>query len=284
MDSDNRILITGSNGQLGREMHRILGDRADYVDIDTLDLADSNAVEAFLRARSYSFVVNCAAYTAVDRAEEDKLACSRANVDIVENLGRLADELDYRIVHISTDYVFDGTSCRPYTEADKPSPLSVYGATKRKGETALIGLAPSSMIIRTGWLYSAHGHNFVKTMLGLARQGKDLRVVADQIGTPTYAADLAEFICKSVIDGHWTPGIFNFSNEGVASWYDFALAIVEESGLHNSVTPILTSEYPTPAVRPQYAVLDKSRVKATYGITIPHWRVALRRCLAELTD
>lgn len=283
METEKRILVTGGTGQLGRELRRRLGDRAEYPAHDELDLTDANAVEAYMRRHSFGYVVNCAAYTAVDRAEEEKLQCSRANIEIVENLARPADELDYRIVHISTDYVFDGTACMPYTEADKPAPLSVYGATKRKGETALIGLAPSSMIIRTGWLYSAYGHNFVKTILRLAAEGAPLRVVTDQIGTPTYAADLASFIVENVLDGHWTPGIYHYSDEGVASWYDFAVAILEECGFNASgVAPIATCEYPTAAARPQYAVLDKSRVKATFGISIPHWRASLRRCLQDL--
>ncbi len=204
-----KILVTGSNGQLGRELQGQLDSRAPgsavYIDIDTLDLTDRSAVETYMRSGDFSHVINCAAYTAVDKAEEDKMQCSVANVDAVSNLARLADELGFKIIHISTDYVFDGNSCRPYREIDKPEPLSVYGVTKRKGETALIGLAPDSMIIRTGWLYSPHGHNFVKTMLELGRRNSQLRVVADQIGTPTYAADLAKAITDILLS----------SNEGV---------------------------------------------------------------------
>lgn len=282
MENQKKILVTGSNGQLGNELRELLGDRAIYIDRDELDLTDRGAVERFMQMGDFSYVVNCAAYTAVDRAEEEKLACSRANKDIVENLARPAEELDYRIIHISTDYVFDGRTSHPYNEGDKPEPLSVYGSTKRKGETALLGLAPTSMIIRTGWLYSSYGHNFVKTMLEKGRAGKPVSVVADQIGTPTYAADLARFIVKNVIDGHWTPGIFHFADEGVASWYDFAVAIMEEAGITPNVTPIPTSDYPTPAVRPEYSVLDKTKVKAVYGIRIPHWRQSLRECLKKL--
>lgn len=278
MEEEYRILVTGADGQLGSELRRLLGDRALYAGRSVLDLTDADAVGAFVRKHRFAYVVNCAAYTAVDRAEEEKLQCAAANVDIPENLARLADELDYRIIHVSTDYVFDGRSCVPYTEADKPSPVSVYGATKRKGETALLGLAPTSMIIRTGWLYSSHGRNFVKTILGKLREGATLRVVCDQIGTPTYAADLAAFIVR-VIDSHWTGGIFNFSDEGVASWYDFAVAIAEEAGLDGKIIPVTTKEYVTAAARPQYSVLDKTKVKATYGITIPHWRTSLRACM-----
>lgn len=282
MNNDRKILVTGCNGQLGCELRNLLGERAVYVDREDLDLTDRDAVERFMRIGDFAYVVNCAAYTAVDRAEEEKLACSQANVDIVENLGRPAEELDYRIIHISTDYVFDGHSWRPYNESDKPGPLSVYGSTKRRGETALLGLAPGSMIIRTGWLYSSYGHNFVKTILEHGRKGAGLRVVADQIGTPTYAADLAAFIVNNVIDGHWTPGIFNYSGEGVASWYDFAVAILEEAGISARVTPIPTDEYPTAAERPLFSVLDKSKVKAVYGITLPHWRSSLREAIKKI--
>ena len=286
-----KILVTGSNGQLGRELHRELDNRAPgcavFIDIDNLDLTDRQAVETFLRAGDFSHVINCAAYTAVDRAEEEKMQCSAANVDAVSNIARLADESGSKIIHISTDYVFDGNSCRPYREIDKPEPLSVYGVTKRKGETALIGLAPDSMIIRTGWLYSPHGHNFVKTMLELGRKGAPLRIVADQIGTPTYAADLAKAITDIVLSGHWTPGIFHYSNEGVASWYDFAVATLEYAGMPDqaaAITPIPSSDYPQAATRPHFSVLDKSKIKATYGIRIPHWHASLRRCLDRLND
>lgn len=281
-----KILVTGSNGQLGRELQGQLDSRAPgsavYIDIDTLDLTDRSAVETYMRSGDFSHVINCAAYTAVDKAEEDKMQCSVANVDAVSNLARLADELGFKIIHISTDYVFDGNSCRPYREIDKPEPLSVYGVTKRKGETALIGLAPDSMIIRTGWLYSPHGHNFVKTMLELGRRNSQLRVVADQIGTPTYAADLAKAITDILLSGHWTPGIFHYSNEGVASWYDVAVATLEYCGMEDraaEIVPIPSSDYPQAATRPLFAVLDKSKIKATYGIRIPHWQASLRHCL-----
>lgn len=281
-----KLLITGSNGQLGRELRRELENKAPgistYVDIDTLDLTDKQAVETFLRAGDFTHVINCAAYTSVDRAEEEKLQCAEINIDAISNIARLADELGFKVLHFSTDYVFDGNACRPYRESDKPEPLSVYGVTKRKGETALLGLAPESLIIRTAWLYSANGHNFMNTMLQRAKEGLPLRVVTDQTGTPTYAADLAAAVARIILDAHWTPGIFNYSNEGVASWYDFAVAILELSGFDASaVTPVMTADYPTQATRPFYAVLDKSKIKATFGIKIPHWYDALRRCLNE---
>lgn len=258
-----------------------------YIDIADLDLTNRTEVEKYLRQNTFDYIINCAAYTAVDRAEEETLQCKQANVEIPSNLGRLSDELDYKVIHISTDYIFDGHTWKPYSEGAKPEPLSVYGSTKRKGETALVGLAPTSMILRTGWLYSPYGHNFLKTVLKMAERNGRIRIVADQIGTPTYATDLAETIVSILRSKHWTPGIFNYSNEGVASWYDFAVAILEESGQREraaTVEPIPSSDYPAPADRPMYSVLDKSKIKGTFGIKIPHWRNALRRCIAQLSN
>ena len=282
-----KILVTGCKGQLGRELHDVLEERqpgiTTYIDIDELDLTDRTAVEAYLRAGEFSHVVNCAAYTAVDRAEEENLLCAAVNTDAVTNLARVADELGFKVLHISTDYVFDGHNYRPYTESDKVNPLSQYGTSKRKGETALLGLAPDSVIIRTGWLYSPHGKNVVKTILRLSAEQPAIRVVCDQVGTPTYARDLAEAVATVLFAPQWVPGIFNFSNEGVASWYDFAVAIQRYRGITGCpVHPCLTVDYPTPAKRPTYAVLDKSRFKVTYGVEIPHWEEALARCLARL--
>lgn len=286
-----KILVTGSNGQLGMALRDVLEREmpgaTTYTDIADLDLTNRTEVEKYLRQHSFDYIINCAAYTAVDRAEEETLQCKQANVEIPSNLGRLADELDYKVLHISTDYIFDGHTWKPYSEGAKPEPLSVYGSTKRKGETALMGLAPSSMILRTGWLYSPYGHNFFKTVLKLAEGNGRIRIVADQTGTPTYAADLAETIVTILRSKHWTPGIFNYSNEGVASWYDFAVAILEESGKPEraaSIEPIPTADYPAPTDRPMYSVLDKSKIKGTFGIKIPHWRSALRRCIAKLSN
>lgn len=284
-----KILVTGCNGQLGTELMEVLERLAPGCAVGVshtdLDITDGKAVELFLRNGDFTHVVNCAAYTAVDRAEEDKLLCHKVNVDGIANIAANADALNLKIIHISTDYVFDGTSSRPYDESCKPSPLSVYGSTKRKGETALIALSPSAIIVRTGWLYSPHGHNFVKTMLGHARSGRRLSVVCDQIGTPTYAADLAGAIAHILLRNSWTPGIYHYSNEGVASWYDLAVATLEAAGLTEAaaaVRPIGTADYPTPATRPLFTVLDKSKIKDTFGIHIPHWQDALRRCVARL--
>lgn len=285
-----KILVTGSEGQLGHELRRVLEHdipgATTYIGRADLDLTDREAVERYLRAGSFTHVVNCAAYTAVDLAEEEKLRCKEANVDIPSNIGRFADEFDLKIVHISTDYVFDGHSWRPYTEGDKPEPLSVYGDTKRKGETALMGLAPTAIILRTGWLYSPYGRNFLKTVLRLAQKNDRIGIVADQIGTPTYAGDLAQTI-SGIIRGHWIPGIYHYANEGVASWYDFAVAVLEETGAAEKarqIAPIASADYPTAATRPFYSVLDKSKIKATYGLHIPHWRDALRRCISQMSS
>ncbi|MCM1032320.1 MAG: dTDP-4-dehydrorhamnose reductase [Odoribacter sp.] len=283
-----KILVTGCNGQLGTELSLALEEalpgKAVYVDKEDLDLTDRLAVENYLRHGDFSHVVNCAAYTAVDRAEEEKLECAAANIDAVANLARVADELGFKIIHLSTDYVFDGRSCRPYTESDKVNPVSQYGTTKRKGETVLLGLAPDSVIIRTGWLYSPYGHNFVKTILEKAETEKALRVVSDQVGTPTYAADLAQAIITILTAPQWVSGIINYSDQGVASWYDFAVAILRNSKTARRipVTPVATSEYPTPATRPYYSVLDKSKFRATYGVTIPHWEESLVACLRRM--
>ena len=282
-----KILITGCRGQLGRELYDVLETRhpglTTYIDIDDLDLTDREAVENFLRRGEYSHVVNCAAYTAVDRAEEEKLQCAAVNIDAVTNIARMADELGLRIIHLSTDYVFDGHSYKPYTESDKVNPTSQYGSTKRKGETALLGLAPESIIIRTAWLYSPHGNNFVKTILRLSASQPKLKVVCDQIGTPTYARDLAEAIETILFAQQWVPGIVNYTNEGVASWYDFAKAIQRLAGITDvPVRAILSDDFPTTAMRPYYSVLDKTRFKVTYNATIPHWEESLARCIARM--
>ncbi len=282
-----KILVTGSRGQLGRELKIVLEERAPgitvYVDRDELDLTDRDAVENFLTHGDFSHVINCAAYTAVDRAEEEKLECAAVNIDAVANIARRADDLGIKIIHLSTDYVFDGKACRPYAEGDKVSPVSQYGTTKRKGETVLLGLAPDSIIIRTGWLYSPFGRNFVKTILAKAAEQPVLKVVNDQIGTPTYAADLAQAIATVVFNQQWVPGIINFSDEGVASWYDFAVAILRNSGIEScAVVPVGSADYPTAATRPFYSVLNKSKFKAIYGVSIPHWEASLVKCLERI--
>lgn len=281
-----KILITGAKGQLGTELHEILErefpGQTLYTDVQELDLTNAKAVDSYVANNEITHIVNCAAYTAVDRAEEEKMLCAAVNTDAVKNLAMAADANGAKIIHISTDYVFDGTNHRPYRESDKVNPISQYGTTKRKGETLLLALAPQAIIIRTAWLYSAHGNNFVKTMLRLADSQPEIKVVCDQIGTPTFARDLARAVVKVLQSHQWVPGIYHFTDEGAASWYDFAKAIFRIAGKDVKVTPIPTEDYPTPASRPSYSILDRSRIKATYGIEIPHWEEALADCLHQL--
>lgn len=282
-----KILVTGANGQLGHEMRNVLEKHMPnvtlYTDIEELDLTDGKSVEKYVLDNEITHIVNCAAYTNVDRAEEDKLLCSSINVNAVKNIANAADCSGARVIHISTDYVFDGKSCRPYRESDKVNPISQYGTTKRAGETALLALAPESVIIRTAWLYSPYGKNFVKTMMRLGREQKDIRVVCDQIGTPTYAYDLAKAILGILVSHQWVSGIYHFTDEGACSWYDFTMAIHRIAGIKGCrVHPILSEDYPTIASRPFYSVLDRSRIKATYDIEIPHWEESLTECIARI--
>ena len=274
------LLVTGANGQLGQELRLLLGNRAVYAGRTELDIADESAVKAFFEAQSFDFVINCAAYTAVDRAEDEAEAADRAN-----RLGpALLARYGRRIVHVSTDYVFDGTSCRPYRENDAPNPVSVYGRTKLAGEEAVLNEAETAVIIRTAWVYSSFGKNFVKTMRRLGAERASLGVVFDQVGTPTYAADLASAIVAML--PQIAPGmkdVYHYSNEGVTSWYDFAVAIMEESGLSCAVRPIESADYPTRAARPAFSVLNKAKIKKDFGLSIPHWRDGLKRCLTAMT-
>ena len=283
--SDLNILVTGACGQLGEAVSDALTKAAirfTALSHNDLDITDAAAVTSVLRHGAFSHIINCAAYTAVDRAEEEKALAFAINCTGVENIARAAEEFDVRILHISTDYVFDGSQPVPYSEADLPRPLNVYGTSKRRGETALLGLSPSAIIIRTGWLY-CHGHrNFVSAIIDAARKGRRIEVVVDQAGTPTYAADLADAVVKIIRHPQWTPGIYNYSNEGVASRYDFAVAVLNECDMSDAaaaVVPIRSADYPSPATRPAYAVLDKNRIRVTYGVSTPHWQEALHRCL-----
>ena len=284
-----KILVTGANGQLGRELRNVLESeipgKTIYTDIAELDLTDAKGVDDFFKKNDISHVVNCAAYTAVDKAEEEKLECAAININAVKNLANAADAIGAKIIHISTDYVFDGTAHRPYKESDKVNPISQYGTTKRKGETALFALAPESIIIRTSWLYSPYGNNFVKTMLRLGSEQSKIKVVSDQIGTPTYALDLARAIYTVLMSHQWVEGIFHFSNEGVCSWYDFAKSIHRIAGIDKcEIKPIPTEEYPSAASRPFYSVLDKTRIKATYGVKAPYWEDSLIECIKRINN
>lgn len=277
------ILITGAGGQLGREMQALAADHSDFTydftDAATLDVTDRGAVDEWFATHPVDFVVSCAAYTAVDRAESDREACHRLNAFAPGCLADAARRNGAQMVHVSTDYVFDGSKCTPYVEDDEPAPVTVYGRTKLEGERAVMELCPDAMVIRTAWLYSPHGQNFVKTMLRLGRERDRLGVVFDQVGTPTYARDLARAI-YAAIEAGIRPGIYHYTDEGVCSWYDFAVAIHRLAGIDSCrVSPIRTAEYPTPARRPAYSVLDKQKIKDTYGMTIPHWEDSLASCL-----
>lgn len=281
------ILITGCNGQLGNEMRNVLSGsdayHVVYTDIAELDLTDAQALEQFFTGNPIDVVVNCAAYTAVDAAEDNEPLCRLVNVEAVRLLATAAHSHGAKVVHVSTDYVFDGKGHRPYREDDNTCPQSVYGFTKLDGEKALFESAPDSVVLRTAWLYSPYGKNFVKTMLMLGRTRDTLNVVVDQVGTPTYARDLALAI-KSIIDAEqWIPGVYHFSDEGAVSWYDFTKAIHRLAGITScSVSPCMSDQFPTKATRPNYSVLDKTKIKATYGITIPYWEDSLNDCLKRI--
>lgn len=282
-----QILVTGANGQLGNALkalaHRHASFHFIFADIDLLDLTNKEAVFAFLEKNKVDYILNCAAYTAVDRAEDEQALCERVNSTAVKYLGEAAKRFQARVIHISTDYVFDGTNYKPYTETDTTCPVSVYGQTKLAGEKALQEVCPEAVIIRTSWLYSEYGNNFVKTMLRLGRERDELAVVFDQVGTPTYAGDLAEAMLAITTAETFTPGVYHFSNEGVCSWYDFTIRIHQLAGISCRVLPIETKDYPTKAARPHYSVLNKSKIKQTYQLAIPHWEESLRKVISYLT-
>ncbi len=280
------ILITGCNGQLGSEMQRLAprhpGHSYIFSDVAELDITDAGAVDAFVAQHRIDCTVNCAAYTAVDKAEEDEARCQLINGDAPGYLARAMAANGGSIIHVSTDYVFDGTGHVPYVEEQAACPATAYGRTKLSGEKNVLENCPGAMVIRTGWLYSTFGNNFVKTMLRLGSERTDLGVIFDQVGTPTYARDLAVAIFAAIEKGI-VPGIYHFSNEGVASWFDFTKAIHRLAGITTChVRPLHTDEYPTPAVRPHYSVLDKTKIKRTYSIEIPYWEDSLAECVADL--
>ena len=280
------ILITGANGQLGNEMRILSVENQEYnyffTDVAELDICDERAVMEFVMMNDIQIIVNCAAYTAVDKAEENLEFCTRLNADAVGYLAKAAEVNGAEFIQISTDYVFDGTAHVPYLETEPTCPNSVYGATKLAGEQNALTLCSRSMVIRTAWLYSTFGNNFVKTMIRLGKERESLGVIFDQVGTPTYARDLARTIFAAIRQGV-EPGVYHFSNEGVCSWYDFTKAIHRLAGITSCrVKPLHTEEYPTPAKRPHYSVLDKTKIKNTYHIEIPYWMDSLQSCIAEL--
>lgn len=280
------ILVTGCNGQLGSELRFLSAERQDFhfcfTDIEELDITDEQAVNRYVQEQAVDCIVNCAAFTAVDLAESKADFCDVLNHQAPGILARAVAARGGSMIQISTDYVFDGTAHVPYRESDPVSPVSVYGRTKLAGEQAVLEACPQTVIIRTAWLYSSYGKNFVKTMLRLGREKTELGVVFDQIGTPTYARDLARAILDILTKG-LVPGVYHFSNEGVASWFDFTKAIHRIAGITGChVKPLHTEEYPTPAARPHYSVLDKTKIKETYGIEIPYWEEALAECIQIL--
>ena len=280
------ILITGANGQLGNEMRVLSAENKEYTyfftDVAELDICNAQAILDFVKANDINVIVNCAAYTAVDKAEESIELCTKLNADAVGYLAEAAEANGAEFIQISTDYVFDGTAHVPYQETEPTCPNSVYGHTKLAGEQNALTLCSRSMVIRTAWLYSTFGNNFVKTMIRLGKERDSLGVIFDQIGTPTYARDLARAIFAAIRQGV-VPGIYHFSNEGVCSWYDFTKAIHRLAGITTcQVKPLHTEEYPTPAKRPHYSVLDKSKIKATFGIEVPYWEESLQECIYQM--
>ncbi|MBR3453259.1 MAG: dTDP-4-dehydrorhamnose reductase [Muribaculaceae bacterium] len=288
------ILITGANGQLGHEMRHALADdksfNAIYTDVagddvTLLDITDEDEVERMVGDHGIRLIVNCAAYTAVDAAEDNEAAAARLNADAVGILARVAKRHDARMVHVSTDYVFDGQACTPYAEDHPTNPQSAYGRTKLAGERLLLDtLGDEAVILRTAWLYSPYGKNFVKTMVSLGQTKPALKVVFDQVGSPTCARDLARAIVTVITASEWHPGIYHYSNEGVISWYDFTLAIHRLAGITAcDVQPCHSDEFPAKAHRPAYSVLDKTRFKTTFGTRVPYWLDSLEETLHQLS-
>lgn len=282
------ILVTGCNGQLGNEIKLLSSDfdKEDwhfyFTDINELDITNRKAVYSFIEQNHISIIINCAAFTAVDKAESNVELCELLNNTAPGYLAEAVASVGGTMIQVSTDYVFDGNACSPYTEESRTNPQTIYGRTKLAGEENVIRTCAGSMVIRTAWLYSTFGNNFVKTMIRLGKERDQLGVVFDQIGSPTYARDLARFILKAVESGI-VPGVYHFTNEGVCSWYDFTCTIHRIAGIDNcKVSPIHTEDYPAPAQRPHFSVLDKTKAKQTYGIEIRWWEDALKDCIKEL--
>lgn len=285
-----KILVTAVNGQLGREIAELapMFDTFKFTFLDRmlLNLSDMAAISRYFEMKHFDVIINTAAYTQVDKAEEDTSLAKVVNTDAVKKLAEIAKESEIQLIHISTDYVFDGRNHKPYIESDITNPQGVYGKTKLDGEDTMLALNPAnSVIIRTSWLYSSFGANFVKTMLRLGEDRNELGIIFDQVGTPTYARDLAWMILNGIRDSKFDSQhckVYHYSNEGVCSWYDFAKAIFEISHITCKCNPIETKDYPTPAKRPYYSVLNKAKIKSELGISIPYWKDSLRRCLKEI--
>lgn len=282
------ILVTGANGQLGSELRikaQTSANRYFFTDVAELDITDIDAIFKFTEANDIDLVVNCAAYTNVDKAEDDETTANLINRDAVENLAVACKMRNAMLIHVSTDYVFNGKACLPLTEDQPTAPIGAYGRTKLAGERAIQDVGCRYMIFRTSWLYSEFGNNFVKTMMRLTSERDALNVVFDQVGTPTYAADLASVIAH-VIENNMldNEGIYHFSDEGVCSWFDFAVEIAALAGNTCNISPCHSSEFPSKVERPNYSVLDKTKVKKTFSVSIPHWRESLKVCMQRLSQ
>lgn len=276
-----KVLVTGGNGQLGSELKLLeLTSKVSFVfiDIDDLDLTDSAAVDTYFQINEFDFIVNCAAHTAVDKAEEEAELSTVLNANVPELLAQKIQNQGGKIIHISTDFVFEGNQNLPIVETSNTNPLGVYGKTKLAGEEAVQKATAQHFIIRTSWLYSSFGNNFVKTILRLTESREELGIIFDQVGTPTYARDLAKAIIRIVEKDSTQYGVYHYSNEGIASWYDFAIAIVDLFELSVKINPIKAIEYPTSATRPVFSAMDKSKFKEVFNIDIPHWRHSLTEC------
>lgn len=287
------ILVTGANGQLGSEIKSLAPEFNEFnfffTDFHELDICNRNQLDIFFSKNKIEVVINCAAYTSVDKAETDQENAEKVNITGVENLVREIKKTNGKLIHISTDYVFSGDNFSPYTESCMTNPIGVYGETKRKGELVLINSNIEGIIIRTSWLYSVHGNNFLNTILRISAERESIDVVSDQIGTPTYANDLAK-ICLEIISKSITKkidklkGIYHYSNEGVASWYDFAHEIMQITDKNCKINPIKTKDFLTPASRPYYSVLDKTKIKSDFRIIIPHWKDSLKKCMKQINN
>ncbi len=283
------ILVTGSKGQLGSEIESLFIDcpyNFIFTDKDELDISNQKVINSFIKKHDIDVIINCAAYTAVDRAEEEQALADKINHQAVNYLAQASKENNIKLIHISTDYVFDGTNFKPYIEIDNTNPQSVYGQTKLDGEKALQAINPkNSIIIRTSWLYSSFGNNFVKTMLKLGKEKETLGVIFDQVGTPTYANDLAKAILDIIPKlNNEKVEVYHYSNEGVLSWYDFAKEIMKMAKIECQINPIETKNYPTPALRPHYSLLNKGKIKKEFNINIPFWKDSLDKCLRILEE
>ncbi|HRO45107.1 dTDP-4-dehydrorhamnose reductase [Agriterribacter sp.] len=281
-----KILVTGAGGQLAKSIADVapVYSGLEFVFLTKADMPidDHAKVEAVFEAVQPQFCINCAAYTAVDKAESDKESAFLINAESVKALAKTCAGRQSKLLHISTDYVFNGSSAVPYKESDPVDPVNIYGASKAKGEVWAIAYDPETIIIRTAWVYSEHGNNFVKTMIRLMKEKEQLNIVDDQVGAPTYAPDLAHAIMKMISSVHWLPGIYHYCNEGRISWYDFALTIKELTGANCLLHPVPTTAYPTPAKRPAYSLLDTSKIREKYGVNIPLWKESLKKCIHNL--